>query len=327
MPPAVCSCDKTCQRRAWKQHKSHCKPAQASGSSTPAVDSCQLNSTGEVLSSHLADKVNAEYAAAAVGSAIRIQARQGQGLCVVAARPIEANEVFLTEAPLLVADITESHDGYLKAFCSAPADTQAAVLSLFSVSLENKSALVKEARKAAKKHVSKQWASGQTIDTLHRALLVFALNSHCFSTVGGTSAPQSALLQFGARMNHSCDSNCEYTSDRVPGFGCHVAVRPIAEGELITANYLGDDALMSTTMRRYILSEQKLFHCECSRCLLPDLTRAAPCPGCQSIRPNQFQIEGFDALSGSILHYAAPFDISQERWRSNPNPNLSCIFQ
>jgi len=62
-----------------------------------------MNSTGEVLSSGLADKVNAEYAAADVGSAICIQARKGQGLCVVAARSIEANEVFLTETPLLVA--------------------------------------------------------------------------------------------------------------------------------------------------------------------------------------------------------------------------------
>ena len=192
------------------------------------------------------------------------------------------------------------------------------MLNLFSVSLENEAALVKEARTAAKKLAKKAWAEGQTVDTLHRVLLVFALNSHCFGMAGSSSVAKSALMQFGARMNHSCDSNCEYTSDRVPGFGCHVAVRPIAKGELITANYLGDDALMSTLMRRYLLAEQKIFHCECPRCILPDLTRAAPCPGCHSIQPNQFQQDGFDALRSSTVHYAVPFDVSQDKWRHAP---------
>jgi len=91
---------------------------------------------------------------------------------------------------------------------------------------------------------------------------------------------QTALFYLGSRLNHSCESNSHYTGNRIPGKGCHVALTPIEEGALITTNYLGDDAMMSTPMRRWVLSSQKLFHCECTRCMRPDETRVVPCPGC-----------------------------------------------
>ena len=363
------------QRKAWKQHKQQCQPPAgppegAIGEASPQAAPPAAPPAATPASSRLADLVNSQYAQADLGSAITVQARRGQGLCVVASRNIEPNEVFLSEAPLLLAPITASHQGYLKSFCKAEPETQKAVLNLFSVALDNKSALADEARAAAKKHAGKQWADGYSADDLQRVLLVFSLNGHSFNpTEDGTD--QTALFTFGCRINHSCDSNSEYTSDRISGRGSHVALRPIAkvhspdqcphdahcphtaqrrccdghtpaapdctlyvadctmcvavctvcvadctmclialwpQGELISANYLGDDALMSTLMRRYLLAEQKLFNCECIRCSMPDLTRSAPCPGCQ---PKE---DSLDPLS-SGLAYAVPTHAGRDQWQ------------
>eukprot|EP00887_Chlorella_sp_A99_P006962 scaffold2.g6962.t1 len=67
----------------------------------------------------------------------------------------------------------------------------------------------------------------------------------------------------------------------MPRKAYHVANRDIAEGEMITTNYLMAGTLASTPKRRQVLATEKLFRCRCSRCTTePDRFRRLPCPAC-----------------------------------------------
>eukprot|EP01068_Selenidium_serpulae_P019085 Selendium_serpulae@DN6506_c1_g1_i10.p1 len=120
----------------------------------------------------------------------------------------------------------------------------------------------------------KKWAEKQSRTILHKALLAFELNSHMFDT------DSTALFKLGSKLSHSCWSNSRYSSSVVEGHGCHVALRPIAEGEIVTTDYLGDSYLYGFPLRQEIMFEQKAFRCRCARCLGVDRARSVPCPGC-----------------------------------------------
>lgn len=58
----------------------------------------------------------------------------------------------------------------------------------------------------------------------------------------------------------------------------------IQQGEPLTFNYLGENALRSTPARRSLLQLTKRFVCQCGLCSAPDRMRALPCaaPACRS---------------------------------------------
>ena len=138
---------------------------------------------------------------------VAVVSRPGMGRCLIARRDIAAGEIVLSEQPVvsvLVCDPVHQ----LQAFCAAPATTQALILDMFCPSLWDPSPLVQDARSLAA-HISRTqpFARDTPLAKLHAALVVFQLNSHSFGS-------GLALFVLGCRLNHSCTSNTEYTSER-----------------------------------------------------------------------------------------------------------------
>ena len=119
---------------------------------------------------------------------------------------------------------------------------------------------------------SEPWARGHSFDVLRRVLLIFNCNAH--TCEHGTNA----LLVRGCIFNHACDPNAgfSYSGDEFS----HVALRPIAAGEALSINYLGDDAAIGAPMRQALIQVKWAFLCACPRCSGPDLCRAIPCLRC-----------------------------------------------
>ncbi|CAE8612912.1 unnamed protein product [Polarella glacialis] len=231
------------------------------------------------------------------------------GRCLVATRPIEAGEVVLQELPLLCAE-TDSLEDCLRGFCEAAPQVQRAVLDMHCVPLDDASDLVQGVCLEVSRLAKEPWALASDAPTLHSVWVIFQLNAHNFG------ASSMALFELGSKLAHACESNTQYTSQRHPGFGSHVALRPIAEGELITTNYVSVYCIMSTPRRQALLVQEKLFRCLCDRCVRPDAARSVPCPGCHP-RVALHADEGSAMIlhedvafpsSGAAVSYAVPFD-------------------
>lgn len=67
-----------------------------------------------------------------------------------------------------------------------------------------------------------------------------------------------------SRINHSCAPNCVFTN--APGRWGLRTLRPIRKGEELTISYLGEELLLPTGQRRWLLWRSKCFICQCSRC-------------------------------------------------------------
>ncbi|CAE7248386.1 Smyd3 [Symbiodinium sp. CCMP2592] len=67
-----------------------------------------------------------------------------------------------------------------------------------------------------------------------------------------------------SRINHSCAPNCVFTN--APGRWGLRTLRPIRKGEELTISYLGEELLLPTSQRRWLLWRSKCFICQCSRC-------------------------------------------------------------
>eukprot|EP00667_Euglena_gracilis_P010021 EG_transcript_10190 len=214
------------------------------------------------------------------GGDVTVAHRDGLGRCLVAGRDFEAGAVVLEEAPLLRLEDVHGADPSaeaLRAFAAAPQDVQEAVLDMYAPDLSHPSDLVQDAVANAQRLSAEPWAAGHPPATLARALCAFSLNSHQCGRRG------VALYRWASKVTHACDGNTVYTSQRRPGRLCHVALRSIPAGALITASYEGLGAcLRGTPQRRAVLEEQKLFRCTCLRCAGPDWARAVPCRRCST---------------------------------------------
>ena len=216
--------------------------------------------------------------------ALRVVDFEGSGRGYVANRAIEAGATLFREKPLLV--VPASHEqganpfmARLRAYCEASEHVQRKILTHFCCPLEEfeadrSSHCVRfcELLDGALRDVPAAWTdAGHSRDELRKALVCFMLNSHSFED-------GSALFERGCLFNHSCDPNVVYVE--AAGELAHVALRPIAEGEPLCVNYLGEDAIVATPMRQALLLTKKLFLCACSRCRKAELGRAAPCVHC-----------------------------------------------
>ncbi|CAE7336990.1 Smyd3 [Symbiodinium pilosum] len=83
-----------------------------------------------------------------------------------------------------------------------------------------------------------------------------------------------------SRINHSCAPNCVFTNS--PGRWGLRTLRPIAKGEELTISYLGEELLLPTSQRKWLLWRSKCFVCQCLRCTStedPLRDRACACLG------------------------------------------------
>ena len=214
-------------------------------------------------------------------SALRVIEVDGLDRCYVARRALEPGEMVIRERPLLQtgdADSSNRTEVCLRAYCGASKAVQAKVLTMCSPLTELESSTdssfthMRELLIEVEAFASEPWAQGISLEELKKAMLIFNLNSHAYA---GKSC---ALFERGCIFAHACEPNTKYVRSRT--HGCHIVLRPIAEGELVTTNYIGVDALISRPMRQALLHVTKLFVCGCARCAGPDYLRAVPCPGC-----------------------------------------------
>ena len=189
---------------------------------------------------------------------VEIVVRKDVGRCLVATRAIEAGEVVLKEQPLLRSEpygTNSSRDAAcLKAFCLASSAVQSKILGDMWSPLEQyeKTEKGKELAARVEAVMRQEWVREQPAHALKKALLAFNLNAHFIDGA-------SALFEMGSKLSHSCDPNVHFTGDRVAGCGCHVAIRPIEEGEEISNNCMPTEKLEPT--------------CECQRRSTPhDIT-------------------------------------------------------
>eukprot|EP00928_Gymnodinium_smaydae_P021349 TRINITY_DN18318_c0_g1_i1.p1 TRINITY_DN18318_c0_g1~~TRINITY_DN18318_c0_g1_i1.p1 ORF type:complete len:439 (+),score=91.48 TRINITY_DN18318_c0_g1_i1:61-1317(+) len=81
------------------------------------------------------------------------------------------------------------------------------------------------------------------------------------------------LCVLASRFNHSCRPNAEYLWVASSGVEEIHAVRPIAPGEEICVNYIGDAVRLPTAERRARLGHELRFECRCSLCAAPESER------------------------------------------------------
>eukprot|EP00667_Euglena_gracilis_P018383 EG_transcript_19531 len=237
-------------------------------------------------------------------AALAVEDRPGRGRCLIAQRMIRAGELVLDEAPLISSERSDPLQ-LLRAFCDSPAPVQALVLDMFAPPLDTPADLVHsagvQARQAKRSAV---FATQYDVAVLHRALVVFQLNAHAFG-------PGLALFAVGCRLNHACDANTEYTTQRVPGHGCHIAIQQIAAGQEVTTDYLGRASALPTTLRQQRLLREKLFTCSCPRCTGPDLVQAMPCPTCAAaVQQPPFPSEDVEAWAS--VPEPVPYAVADE---------------
>lgn len=240
---------------------------------------------------------------------IRETAQYGRAL--FATRSYEIGEVVVAEKPLLVMPTSESSAAspFLDAvtsFAAAPKHVQDTVLQMYAPALGGLDSLrdipaefhahVRTLRgysaadlrsfassQAAVKAFGK--ASPPSPDVIARIALISIFNA--FQWKGkhpstGKSCTGVAHFPTIAICAHACDNNASYRWSEERGEQLLIAVRPIAAGEMITDNYIGDyDVSAGTDARRMLLAAEKGFWCTCSRCSTGlDTLSGVPCPEC-----------------------------------------------
>lgn len=215
------------------------------------------------------------------GTPLSLRHSDGEGRYLIASRVIEAGELLLVERPLLLAGAPIRGEAAwakssLVAFCSASTTVQSAVLALHSEPIDHPSVMVEGVRDQVARCKGATWRRDYSDATLTEAMLVFQLNA---IPLDYAYPQRSSLFEVGSKFNHSCDANAFYEGRE--GLGSFTALRAISVGEPVTLNYIGDDAIMSTSGRQRLLQATRLFTCHCCRCVSRvDRARLVPCPGC-----------------------------------------------
>ena len=236
------------------------------------------------------------------------------GRCLVARRDFEAGECVVVEQPALfcpkLANTACRSGGtelqgvfrrVLERFCEAEALLQQSIEEMFFVCpFDNPGEVVATWIQAIDAVAKEEFAVGQPLSKLRAIGLAFLLNGHKFKDGW-------ALNPIGSKLAHSCEPNTRYTCDhqRHPNRAVHLALRPIAAGEQLTATYTHFGR--STAQRQEALLETKLFVCNCPRCRAPDHAGEVPCPGCHPRSKEGFLSEyAATAFFQSDVHYAVP---------------------
>ena len=264
------------------------------------------------------------------------------GRSLVATRSFNADDVVLTDAPVLhwdgdslPADIAELFQGdvgkefptvpvcliaAMAAYAQAPqlGDARRAVDDMCSPDVPLGVAaweLLECARVIARRFVDD---SKEAAARVARAAMAAKVNAH--------RAPdgQWRLFPTASKLAHSCDPNTMY----MPLRACFVAVRRIAVGELITFSYLGGPLLMArSSIRQSRLVKSHLFVCQCSRCRGEDLSRKLRCPtkGCSGAavrRSSELLLSDDDAAQ----EHTPPWHCGECRWNGT-DAELAPVMQ
>ena len=207
------------------------------------------------------------------------------GRVLKAKRSFERGEVVLSEKPIICSlsessfttDETHEIDKarietgldllsdllFLKAFCLSSVDSQEQALDCYtpSLCLVDESSLLREIVRVVPVAQRFSWSKKVSSEVLKKIVLIKATNAHQFN-IEDESA--SALFFRGSKIRHSCRPNVVYSSQREIGRGSFVAIRKIPDNEEILFSYI--DTFQSVQMRRHILKNNYLFHCQCDLC-------------------------------------------------------------
>lgn len=100
--------------------------------------------------------------------------------------------------------------------------------------------------------------------------------------------PGGRIFWTMSRINHSCAPNCVFSA--APNRWGLRSIRDIAAGEEITISYLGEELLLPTLHRQWLLWRSKCFICRCPRCEKPeDPLRDRACNSCAPL-PRRWQV-------------------------------------
>lgn len=187
-----------------------------------------------------------------------------------ASRAFEPGDTVLREAP----SITWPHgnpDELISRFLSSSAEVQTAVLDMAApdpsgLDFGSEHVEARAARAAERSEHAERLAAGydgaRAAELFAHLFLIGDTNAHAFEERVG-------LFPVAAKANHSCEPNCGHTT-RVGGEMHYFATRRIEAGDEILISYL--DRVWSRTRedRRRTLLVQKLFFCNCPRCVRMD---------------------------------------------------------
>ena len=133
------------------------------------------------------------------------------------------------------------------------------------------------------------------------------------------------VYEIMSRVNHSCDFNAIIslsTSSSKEGDGCDKqcvkASNVINPGDEIFISYLGTYTYAGMTLRKKMLSEDKYFDCQCSRCsneeFKGDLASCIPCIQCHERLNGRYLDEDtqYDDDDENKVNYASPRGVGED---------------
>lgn len=124
------------------------------------------------------------------------------------------------------------------------------------------------------------------------------------------NVPFWAIYRNAVKARHSCDPNCCYRNEN--GTLVYVAIRAIAENEPITVPYV-DTLFASKSFRQSRLLRQKLFICQCSKCLTEvDMVRRVWCPHCRTKIGEKTPAFATFVGRGSGLKHLRQFELTKQ---------------
>ncbi len=242
--------------------------------------------------------------------------KPNKGRVLLAAQSFRAGQLMLDEAPLLFvaadgtwtardgsrhteppptqpAALSAATDGsqwtYFCAFRAQQPAAQSAILDGFFAPVDGEKA-------TQLRHLASQCGLTQReVELFVKVSMVFEFNGADVCIPGadgerptvemGDAPVGTGIYEVACKMSHSCAPNATWLTGSSTGHKHVRALRPIACGDELTIDYIGNADMMPRLARRRELQATKGFQCECSRCsAATDDTRrfqcvaAAACP-------------------------------------------------
>lgn len=190
---------------------------------------------------------------------------QSKGRHIVATKDIPKNTIIIKELPFLTAE--DAYDALYQLYRDADDTPDTYFTELFETLTPScidrcmiSYADISEDLKTLPSYISEyfmQWKPEKLI------LYVAKFYRNAFRYKHANAAP-CALLRTGTLLNHSCDNNVDFHTDK-NGYFIFKANRDIYKGEELCDTYI--ETNMSTKKRKQILFERYNFACNCTKCV------------------------------------------------------------
>lgn len=188
---------------------------------------------------------------------------------LVAARPIDAGEVILTERPLV--SVPDDEIGY-PTFSWALVDSILASASItaqfYSLQLHQTKFRVDMEDQKTERELSKKYRRSR--DVIRKIYMSVTTNNVGYGGSVGRSVGHG-IYPIISRANHSCAPNAAYNSTDITTKEVSlVALSPVATGEPVTWNYAGTAEFDASdyVQRNFNLVDNFRFACACPKCQL-----------------------------------------------------------